>query len=189
MKSSAAPYLGQGNVNPASRSELLQRVVWGIVQATLFRWSPRFCHGFRAGLLRAFGADIPEPRSVQIFPTCRVLYPRKLHLGPHALLGPGVRIYNLARIEVQRGANISQDCHLCAGTHDYRRWSMPLVARPIVVGANAWLCAEVFIGPGVTVGELAVVGARSAVRGDIPPRQVCAGNPCVPLKPRPPPQP
>ncbi len=64
---------------------------------------------------------------------------------------------------------------------------MPLVARPIVIGENAWLGADVFVGPGVTIGELCVVGARSVVVKDLPPGTVCAGNPCRVLKARPPP--
>jgi putative colanic acid biosynthesis acetyltransferase WcaF len=42
----------------------------------------------------------------------------------------------------------------------------------------------VFVGPGVRIGELCVVGARSVVVKDLPPRMVCAGNPCRPLKER-----
>jgi len=84
---------------------------------------------------------------------------------------------------------VSQGCHLCAGTHDYAHWSMPLVARPITIGANAWLGAEVFVGPGVSIGELCVVGARAVVVRDLPPRTVGAGNPCRPLKDRPDPAP
>ena len=100
------------------------------------------------------------------------------------MLGRQVRVYNLATVHLQRGANISQYTHLCAGTHDYRQWSMPLIAQPIVIGENAWLGADVFVGPGVTIGELCVVGARSVVVRDLPARMVCVGHPCRPVKER-----
>ena len=45
------------------------------------------------------------------------------------MIGPRVAVYNLATISLGRGANVSQNCHLCAGTHDYGKWSMPLVAQ------------------------------------------------------------
>jgi putative colanic acid biosynthesis acetyltransferase WcaF len=179
--------LGQGCSSPYSAGEIAQRLGWAAVQATLFRWSPRSWHGFRARLLRLFGADIPRPGSVVIFPTATVTFPSKLALAPHAMVGPRVAVYNLARIALHRGANVSQNCHLCAGTHDYGRWSMPLVAKPIDIGENAWVGADVFVGPGARIGELCVVGARSVVVGDLPPRTVCAGNPCRVLKDRTPP--
>lgn len=184
MASNEAPYLGQNCVTPVSRREVLLRGLWAFVQATLFRWSPRPLHGFRARLLRLFGAEIPEPARVVIFPTVRITYPWRLTLAPRSMVGRNVTLYNLARITLQRGANVSQNCHLCAGTHDFERWAMPLVARPIVIGENAWLAADVFVGPGVTVGELSVVGARSVVVKDLPPRMIAVGHPCRPIKPR-----
>jgi putative colanic acid biosynthesis acetyltransferase WcaF len=182
--SSEAPYLGQHCATPYPRGEILLRWAWALVQATLFRWSPRPMHGFRARLLKLFGADIAEPGRVVIFPSARITFPWKLTLAPHAMVGPHVTLYNLASITLRRGANLSQNCHLCAGTHDFMRWSMPLVTLPIVIGENAWLGADVFVGPGVTVGELCVVGARSVVVRDLPPRKICVGHPCRAIKDR-----
>ena len=54
----------------------------------------------------------------------------------------------------------------------------------IVIGENAWVGADVFVGPRVTIGDLCVVGARSVVVRDLPARTVCVGNPCRPIKPR-----
>ena len=142
-------------------------------------------HGFRARLLRLFGANIPEPGKVVVFPTVRITFPWQLSLAPRAMIGPEVVIYNLAPVTLARGANISQRTHLCAGTHDYHRWSMPLITAPITIGENAWIAADVFVGPGVTIGELCVVGARSVVVHDLPPRKICVGHPCRPLKDRP----
>ncbi len=157
---SEAPYLGQHCTSPYPWKERIGRWLWLGFQATLFRLSPRPCHGFRARLLRLFGADIPRPSQVVVFPSVRVEFP-----------------------------NVSQYTHLCAGSHDYRRWSMPLAASPIVIGENVWVAAEVFVGPGVTIGDTSVVGARSVVVSDMPPGKICVGHPCRPVKDRPPPQP
>ena len=176
------PYLGQDCATPYPKAEILRRWLWLAVQSTFFRWSPRPWHGFRAWLLRSFGASIGGP--VVIFPTARIMFPWKLSLAPRSMVGPCVNLYNLAPIRLEYGANISQHCHLCAGTHDFTRWSMPLVTQPIVIGRNVWLGADVFVGPGVTVGELSVVGARSVVVRDLPPRQICVGSPCRPVRER-----
>jgi len=177
------PYLGQDCITPYPKSEVLGRWLWLLVQSTIFRWSPRPFHGFRAWLLRLFGAKITGP--VVIFPTVKIVFPSRLSLAARSMIGPHVTLYNLATIRLEYGANLSQHCHLCAGTHDFTRWSMPLVTKPIVIGRNAWLGADVFVGPGVTVGELCVVGARSVVVKDLPAAMVCVGQPCRPLKPRP----
>lgn len=177
-----APYLGQDCATPYPKSTVAGRWLWLLVQSTVFRWSPRPLHGFRAALLRLFGADITGP--VVIFPTARIVFPKNLSLAPHSMVGPHVNLYNLATIRLETGANLSQHCHLCAGTHDFARWSMPLVTKPITIGRNAWLGADVFVGPGVTVGELCVVGARSVVVKDLPDRKICVGSPCRPVKDR-----
>jgi putative colanic acid biosynthesis acetyltransferase WcaF len=186
--STEPPYLGQGCVTPFPRREVLLSWVWALVQATVFRWSPRPLHGFRARLLRLFGADIPRPGEVVVFPTVRVLFPWKLTLQPRAMLGRNVLVYNPGRVTLSRGANVSQHCHLCAGSHDFSRWSMPLITAPIIIGANVWIAADVFVGPGVTIGSLSVVGARSVVVGDLPPDKVCVGSPCRPIRDRPSPE-
>jgi putative colanic acid biosynthesis acetyltransferase WcaF len=182
------PYLGQGTKSPYPRSEIIRRLVWNVVQTTIFRWSPRPWHVFRARLLKAFGADIPSPDEVVVFPTATITMPWNLSLASRSMVGPRVTLYNLARITLRRGANVSQNCHLCAGTHDFNQWSMPLVARPITLGENVWVGADVFVGPGVTVGSLSVVGARSVVVRDLPAESICVGNPCRAIKPRPRPQ-
>jgi putative colanic acid biosynthesis acetyltransferase WcaF len=178
------PFLGQGCSSPFSRKEIASRTLWAFVQGTIFRWSPRPWYGFRARLLRLFGADISDPGKVVVYPTAKITFPSKLTLAPRSMVGPRVIIYNLARITIGRGTNVSQNCHLCAGTHDYGRWSMPLLAKPITIMENAWIGADVFVGPGITIGEFCVVGARSVVVKDLPSRTVCAGNPCRVLKER-----
>jgi putative colanic acid biosynthesis acetyltransferase WcaF len=61
---------------------------------------------------------------------------------------------------------------------------MPLVKLPINIGDWAWVAADAFVGPGVTIGRGAVVGARSVVVRDVPPDVVVAGNPARILGPR-----
>ena len=97
----------------------------------------------------------------------------------------------MTKIVIGVKAVISQDVHLIAGSHDYTRVDLqpelPLITRPIEIGSQAWVCAQAFVLPGVSIGEGAVIGARSVVTRDQPAWMVCAGNPCRPLKPRTPP--
>ena len=51
-------------------------------------------------------------------------------------------------------------------------------AEPVHIGNNCWICANVNILPGVTIGEGCVIGAGSVVSKSIPPYSLAAGNPC-----------
>lgn len=55
-------------------------------------------------------------------------------------------------------------------------------ARPITVGDNVWIGAQVCVLPGVTIGSNCVIGAGSVVTRDIPANTVAAGNPCRVIK-------
>jgi len=61
---------------------------------------------------------------------------------------------------------------------------MPLVMSPIVIEDQVWICADVFVAPGVTIGQGAVVGARASVFDNVRPWTIVGGNPCRPIKPR-----
>ncbi len=161
--------------------EQFRRVLW-MFGHLLFRLTPRPCFGVRRAILRGFGAQIG--RAVNVYPSTHIYFPWNLVVGDHAAIGEWVLVYNLGLVTIGRAATVSHRAHLCAGTHDYHRADLPLVKPPIAIGDNAWICAEAFVGPGVTVGEGAVVGARAVVVGDVQPWTVCAGNPARFVKPR-----
>jgi acetyltransferase-like isoleucine patch superfamily enzyme len=52
-----------------------------------------------------------------------------------------------------------------------------LLTKPIVVGRNVWLGADVKVLAGVTIGENAIVAAGSVVTKDVPANMVVAGSP------------
>lgn len=160
----------------------IQVQLWWLVQATLFRWSPQFAYGFRAALLRFFGAKVGIETVIR--PTVRITYPWKVKIEDYAWVGDYVDIYSLGEIEIGSHAVVSQRSYLCAADHDHEIPSFPIRARPVRIGAQAWIATDVFIGPGVSIGEGAVIGARSSVFRDMPDRMVCMGSPCKPVKRR-----
>jgi putative colanic acid biosynthesis acetyltransferase WcaF len=98
-------------------------------------------------------------------------------MGKSSCLGNHVDCYSVAHVALGDHAVISQYTYLCCASHDYNDPDFPLLAAPITIGPMAWVAADAFIGPGVTVGDGAVVGARSVVLKDVPCWAVVAGNP------------
>jgi len=160
----------------------LARVGWGLVQATLFHWSPRPLHSWRSCLLRLFGAKVG--RGVHVYPGARIWAPWNIEIGDETGVADGAILYSQGKITLGRRVVVSQGVHLCTGTHDYERRGYPLITKPITVRDAVWIAAEAFVHPGVTIGEGSVIGARSVVTKDIPAWMVCAGFPCKPLKER-----
>lgn len=165
-----------------SKGNRLARLLWIFVRFPLFRLTPNPLHPWRAFLLRCFGAKIGI--GAHVYPGVKIWAPWNLEIGEEAGIANGVTLYSQGRITIGRRAVISQGTHLCAGTHDFEQPGFPLVTKPITIGDHAWLAAEVFVHPGVSVGAGCVVGARSVVTKDLPEWRVCSGFPAKALRER-----
>ena len=173
--------VGNRAASKYSRRELIERVLWGLLQP-LFRCSPRLLYGWRRTLLRAMGARIG--RAVQIHPRVHIFLPSLLSIGDEAAVAEDVRLYNLGQLIIGAQATVSQGAHLCGGSHDDADPKLPLIRAAITIGDAAWVCADAFIGPGVTVGEGAVVAARAVCLRDVAAWQVVAGSPARRIRSR-----
>lgn len=154
----------------------IERAVFAVAWRML-AWlvPPPFGWGWRRAILRLFGARLAG--NARVYPSARIWLPRHLVMAERSTLGPAVHCYNQARVTLERGAIVSQRATLCTGDHDYRDPNHQLITRPILIGERAWIAAEAFVGPGVTVGAAAVLGARACATRDVPAGTVWAGNP------------
>jgi putative colanic acid biosynthesis acetyltransferase WcaF len=165
-----------------SMSNRALRALWIVSWTCLAAWTPAPFFAWRRVILRAFGARLAP--TARVYGRTRIWYPPNLVMNEHALLGPEVNCYNQAPITVGVRAVVSQGAHLCSGTHDITDPNFQLVARPITIGNSAWVAAEAFVGPGVTIGEGAVLGARAVAFRDLEPWAVYVGNPAAKIKQR-----
>lgn len=136
-------------------------LLWDAVNALLFKPSPKVFYGWRRFLLRAFGARVGT--GVILRPSVHVQFPWKLTIGDHSWVGDDATLYSLGEIRIGSNTVISQKCYLCTGTHDRHAVTFDIEAQPITIGDCCWLATDVFVGPGVTVADETVVGARSSV--------------------------
>lgn len=160
----------------------VRRVLWEVVSFLLFRHSPKPFHNWRSFILRCFGAKVG--RNVHVYPKVKIWAPWNIELSDECGIANGAILYSQGKISIGKRAVISQGAHLVAGTHDYTKPGFPLVTMPIYIGDHAWIAAEAFVHPGITINEGCVIGARSVVTNDTPAWMVCSGHPCKPLKER-----
>jgi putative colanic acid biosynthesis acetyltransferase WcaF len=161
-----------------------KRAAWQIFRLLFFRFSPAPCHRYRLWLLILWGAKASIRSRAHVYPDARIWAPWNLELHDYATIGPRVNCYNVCKVIVGRRAIVSQGAYLCTASHDYEDPDFPLYGEPIRLSADSWVCAEAFVGPGVTVHEGAVLGARAVAMKDLDAWKVFAGNPAICLKQR-----
>lgn len=159
---------------PFPKTWYARRIVWDLTWATV-RWLPGRFFLVRRVVLGVQGARVSS--DCRIRTGVKIRFPWNLSVGTRSTIGDAANIWNLGRVEIGSNVVLSQRVHICAGTHDHLDPALPLLTSPITIEDEVWICAEAFIGPGVTVGRGAVVGARAVVTRDVAPYTVVAGNP------------
>lgn len=170
-----------GKTSPYSFRNRAGRALWSVTYFLLFRLSPRPLHGWRRMLLRLFGATMGE--GSKVFGTAKIFAPWNLSLGDHSTIAPDVDCYCAGPTVIGSHTTVSQYSYLCGASHQVDDPRRTLFTAPITIGSSVWICADVFVGPGVTIADGVVVGARSSVFDDLPEWTVCVGNPARPKRP------
>ncbi len=138
-----------------ARDALLRRIL-GDVKGDILIEQPFYCdYGFNMSVGKNFFANF----NMVVLDEARVVF------GDNVFIGPNCGFYTAGHpidpIERNKGLEF---------------------ARPIIVGNNVWIGANVTVVPGVTIGDNCVIGAGSVVTKDIPDNTVAVGNPCKVIK-------
>ncbi len=161
----------------------IKRLIWIFCYYLCFRPTPAFAmRKWRLALLRLFGARIGKGCAVA--PTCFLWAPWNLEMGVYVCLAEGVDCYSVAKITLGDYSTVSQRSFLCTASHDISTLERPLIYTPITIEKHAWIGAEAFVSPGVTIKEGAVVGARAVVTKNVDAWTIVAGNPAKFIKAR-----
>jgi putative colanic acid biosynthesis acetyltransferase WcaF len=156
-------------------------LLWLIVQALVVEsWIPASTLKIRA--LRLFGAKVG--RGVVIKPHVRVKFPWKLEIGDYSWIGEDVWIDNLDMVRIGANCCLSQGAYLCTGSHNWSSERFDLITRPITIDDQAWLCSRSSVGPGVHVGQGAVLTIGSTATSDLEPWWIYTGCPAIPQRQR-----
>ena len=116
--------------------------------------------------------------------------------GGHIVIERNVKINRFCIVEAHSRVTIEHDVltapyvHIVDADHNFTS-DRPVkeadiacgtLARPVVIGAHAWLGSGVKVLAGTTIGAHTVVGANAVVTRDVPAYAVAAGVPCRVLK-------
>ena len=94
-----------------------------------------------------------------------ILDPAKVTFGDNVMIGPNCGFYTTTHPlnPILRNKGYQQ-------------------AKPIKIENNVWICSNVIVLGGVTIGENSVIAAGSVVTKSIPPNSLAGGNPCKVIK-------
>jgi acetyltransferase-like isoleucine patch superfamily enzyme len=109
----------------------------------------------------------------------------RLVIGDRSNLGWGVTLAVSSEIIIEEDVWIPSDCRITDSDGHPREADLRLAMhpphpkdiRPVRICKKAWLGAGTTVMKGVTIGEGAIIGARSVVISDIPPYSLAMGNP------------
>jgi len=110
---------------------------------------------------------------------------------PELIVGDGTFIGHECGLQSGRSIRIGRNCLLAGGVQVFDMDGHPLDANlrrageptpyeaiaPVIIGDDVWVGAGAIILKGVTIGDRAIVAARSVVTKDVPPDTIVAGNP------------
>lgn len=146
--------------------EKIKEQLWRIVEIVLFRPSPKLFSLWRVFLLRVFGAKIGN--SCYISNWAIFIHPWNICIGNNCGIDDYVFIKGDKRIVIGNYVSIGNYSKIIPSGHDIRSRNFEHCGKPITIGNGAFIGANSFIGPGVSVGEMAVVGSCVNLYKNIP---------------------
>jgi len=105
----------------------------------------------------------------------RIICDSEITIGDYALISWNVVLMDTYRVPAS-AARRREELKWVAG-REPRIASASVESKPIHIERNVWIGFDACVLPGVTVGEGAIVGARSVVTSNVPCFTIAAGNP------------
>lgn len=137
------------------------------------------CFSLKRELLRLSGAKIGS--NVRICSSVMIIGAGELTIGDNTWVGHRCLISASSSIRIGKNVDIAPNVYIGNGTHeitpDKERIASIELSKDIVIGNGCWLCANVTILPGVTIGDKCVVAAGSVVTKSYGNMKLLAGIP------------
>lgn len=157
----------------------LHRFCWAIVNETIFRYSPFFCHGWRRFLLRCFGAKIAKTATVGR----RVIInaPWNLTMGDSSMICNDAWVMCYAPVIIGNRSIIGEYARILTGSHVSNSKSYRPIISEIIIGNDCWIASCSILASGgrrkLKIGDGAIIGAGAVVLLNVKPMAIVVGNP------------
>lgn len=135
-------------------------------------------HPFRRWVVRAL-AEWRLGEGVTVMRSCRIIARGGVVIGDRTIIGDRCVIDGRGGLTIGSDVNISGGTTILTAGHSVKSPTFAGTKRAVVISNRAWIATGCLLLPGVTVGEGAVAGAGSVIRGDVPAWEVWAGNPAT----------
>jgi acetyltransferase-like isoleucine patch superfamily enzyme len=139
----------------------------------------------------SLGDDVMTHPRVWLNPVCQwagIQYNGEIIIGNRAKIGYDVQISSAASVVIEEDVAIASRALIVDHIHDPSHIDMPIreapLSRPepVRIGKGSFLGVNCFIGPGVQIGEHAVIAANAVVNKDVPSYCLALGNPARVLR-------
>lgn len=149
--------------------------LWGIINSTIFRWTPFFMRKTRVALLRLFGANVDWSCSVS--GGAEIVDPWNLSMGALSSIDKECCIRCRGKVTIGAKCCISRGVDILTGSHNIFSSNFEMVTAPVTIEDNVWVATKVTVGMGVTIGKASVLATRAVVVKNVPMYAIVEGNP------------
>ena len=168
--------------SPFTFTEKIKLSLWLFIYKIFLKITPHKLNYFRIFILRLFGAKIG--RGCFIHQSAYIYMPWNFEMGNYSSIDFDVIIYSYGKVIIGNFVSISYKVNLNTASHDYTDPKFTLITKKTIIENGAFIGTEAYLSLGVTIGKMAVIGARSVITKDMPSDYVSFGNPCKPYKKR-----
>lgn len=162
---------------PYSITYKVKSRVWGLINTTIFRWTPWFMRRTRIAMLKLFGAHVEWDCSIS--GGADIVDPWNLTMGHLSSIDKECSIRCRGNVTIGEKCCVSRGVDILTGSHNIFSMNFELETSPVVIEDNVWIATKAIIGKGVTIGKGAVVSSGAIVTRDVPMYAVVDGNPAT----------
>ena len=134
---------------------------------------------FRAACARSFTRHIGKNVNIEK----GAMFSTLLSVGDNSGVGINAKIYG--EVEIGNNVMMGPDCVIYTRNHNISNCNIPMntqgfsEAKKVIIGDDVWICGQVIILPGVTIGNHSVIGTGAVMTKNVPDYAVVAGNPAI----------